>query len=334
MSKPKLVILFDVPHQSPTLVESDYKRLCEYCEVQWLDQAGKLDPSRLAEVLSDAEVVITGWASPRLTPEILDSAKRLRLVAHAAGSVRGVIDESFFGRGIMITNAATVMAPPVAELALLLAMAGLRRLGEVIRLGDHTHDWATAKVWPNGSLWYSTVGLVGLGEIGRVAARLFGAFQCRVLGCDVRFTPAQMRKLGAEPVELNELMRRSRIVSLHAPDIPQNYRMIGAEQLALMRDGAVLVNTARGRLVDTDALVEQLRSGRIAAGLDVTDPEPLPPEHPLWQLPNCIITCHSAGPTADRQADMGRAAVDNVIALMTNKPLQGLIDAERFKTMA
>jgi phosphoglycerate dehydrogenase-like enzyme len=145
--------------------------------------------------------------------------------------------------------------------------------------------------------------------VGRRLLELLRPFDFGVLLHDPYATPHEAAALGAEPVPLETLLSRSDIVTLHAPDLPGTYRMLDAARLSLLRDGAVLINTSRGALVDPDALTGELVSGRLSAILDVTEPEPLPADSPLYRLPNVVLTPHIAGSLGNELERLGRTVV-------------------------
>src|SRR5699024_7577905 len=157
-----------------------------------------------------------------------------------------------------------------------------------------------------------TVGIVGASTTGRLTVELLGTMDVDVLVYDPYLTEADARRLGVQRVSLMKLMTQAGVVSVHAPELPQTRHMIGAAELAALADGATLINTARRSVVDTTALVAEVQTGRISAHLDVTDPEPLPPDHPLWDLPNVLLTPHIAGSMGNELHRLGNAAVAEV----------------------
>jgi phosphoglycerate dehydrogenase-like enzyme len=276
--------------------ESDRARLDAVASVAAGPPLANFEDERARELLHDADVLLTHWGAPRIDGAALDRAPSLRLVAHGAGTVRDLVTPAVFERGITVTTAAQANARPVAEYTLamiLLAMKGVPDARERFRGGaDHlllTHTLADV-----GNA-RARVGLIGASRVGRLVIELLRPFELDVAVFDPYLGDAGARALGVANVDLDELVSTSRVVSIHAPDLPATRHMIGAPQLARMRDHATLINTARGRLVDHDALERELVSGRLFAVLDVTDPEPLPRSSPLWELPNVYLTPHVAG---------------------------------------
>jgi phosphoglycerate dehydrogenase-like enzyme len=172
----------------------------------------------------------------------------------------------------------------------------------------------------DGGLAARPVGIVGASTTGRMTIELLHSYDVDIAVYDPYLPHDEARELGVRKQELDELMAACPVVSIHAPDTAETRRMIDARRLALLPDGATLINMARGALVDTEALVEQLRTRRIEAILDVTDPEPLPPDHPLWELPNVLLTPHVAGSMGNELLRLGDAAVTEVERLAAGLP--------------
>ncbi|MFE5295938.1 hydroxyacid dehydrogenase [Streptomyces sp. NPDC056632] len=271
-----------------------------------------------AAALAEAELLLTCWGATPLTPEVLDRAPRLRAVVHAAGSVKHHITDACWARGIQVTSAAAANALPVAEYTLAaILLAGKRVLRSARQYAELRTDqaWiAESASWGN---YRRTVGIVGASRIGRRVLDLLRPFDLQVLLHDPYVTAAPP---GVELVGLDELCARSTIVSVHAPQLPATYRMIGASQLAAMPDGATLINTARGSLVDEGALLPHLRSGRLHAVLDVTDPELPTPDSPLYELPNVLLTPHVAGSLGNELHRMADQALEEVARYARGEP--------------
>lgn len=276
------------------------------------------DPAHAAD-LAETEVLITSWGAPRLDAARLERMPRLRAVLHAAGSVRELISDDVWARGIRVTSAAEANAAPVAEFALAaILFAGKRALMHVRAPRDE--GWSA---WADRSIGNvdRTIGIVGFSRIGRRVVELLRPFDgLRVLVSDPFADPAAVTAAGAEPVALDEMLPQADVLSLHAPSLPSTRHMIAARELAALPDGATLVNTARGALVDHDALLAECRTGRLDAVLDVTDPEPLPPEAELRALPNVVITPHLAGSLGTETRRLADAALDELAAYAAGAP--------------
>jgi phosphoglycerate dehydrogenase-like enzyme len=169
---------------------------------------------------------------------------------------------------------------------------------------------------------------VSASKIGRRVLELLRPFDFTVLLHDPYVDEAEAAALGARLVEIDELVARADVVSVHAPDLPETEHLINAERLALMRDGTVVVNTSRGRLVDTDALTDELLNGRLSAVIDVTHPEPLPAHSPLYDLPNVFLTPHVAGSHGNELSRMGLFMVEEAERYVAGEPLLHRVDPE------
>jgi phosphoglycerate dehydrogenase-like enzyme len=283
--------------------------------------------------LSTTDVLLTGWGCPRLDAAFLGRAPRLAAVIHAAGTVKGHVGPEVWQRGIAVSSAADANAAPVVEFTLATVwLAARRTLGAAAdyRAG-HFPDYRQRR-GADGAV----VGVIGASRIGRgVIARLRAApAGFRVLLADPYVSAAEAAALGAELVDPDELCRRSDIVTVHAPDLPETHHLLDARRLRLLQDGAAVINTARGRLIDTEALTEQCATGRIDAYLDVTDPEPLPPDHPLRALPHVLITPHIAGCQGTEVRRLGAYAVDEVERWVKGEALLGAVRAEELARIA
>jgi phosphoglycerate dehydrogenase-like enzyme len=271
------------------------------------------------EVLAAADVLLGHWGCALLDAAFLDRAPRLRMLAYAAGTLREVTTPETFARLDRVTSGAAANAVPVAEYtvaAILWANKGAFLERERLRGVEVP---ATKRRHPVGN-WAKRIGLVGASHVGRAVIDLLAPYRCEVLIADPYLGDEQAERLGVRRVDLDELLATSDIVSLHAPALPSTERMIGAAQLASMIDGATLVNTARGVLVDHDALAAELASGRISAVLDVTDPEPLPADHPLLALPNCVVTPHLAGSQGTELSRLAELVIDEIARFAAGEP--------------
>jgi glyoxylate reductase len=250
-------------------------------------------------------------AVARIGADELDLLPDLRLVANYGVGYDTVDVAACRERGIAVTNTPGVLDAAVADLTVALILACRRHLvlsDRFVREQRWQRSWARPELLGH-DLGGSTLGLVGMGRIGSEVARRTEAFGMHVV---------HHRRSGGLP--LDELLRTADVVSLHVPLTPETHGLVSRERLALLRDGATLVNTARGAIVDEEALVDELVSGRISAGLDVFTSEPHVPER-LLGLPNVVLTPHVASATVETRAAMTRVLVDNVLAFLRGEPL-------------
>jgi phosphoglycerate dehydrogenase-like enzyme len=263
--------------------------------------------------LSDVELLITGWGCAPLTADVLAAAPKLRAIVHTAGTVRHHVTEECWERDIAVSSAAAANAVPVAEYAVAMILLAGKRVPEIVRRFRRERvqqDWNA--LFPEAGNYRATVGLLGASLIGRRVAELLRPFDLEVLLHDPYVADDEVRALGAEPVGLDELFARGGVVSLHAPLLPSTRGMVDGRLLGLMRDGATLLNTARGGLVDDAALEHELLSGRLRAVLDVTTQEPLPAGSPLWGCDGVLLTPHVAGSKGNELRRLADAAAAEV----------------------
>ena len=289
------------------------------------------DTEAVSREIEDCEILVS-W---KLAPELFPRCRKLRWIHSPAAGVTQLLGSELVESDVIVTNATTVHAIPVAEQAIALLFALARRLPDCFRY-QAERRWGQLESWEqpgrlptevNGM----TLGLVGLGSIGREVAARAKALGMRVAA--VKRDPAR----GADcadrvysPQQLPLLLQESDYVVLAAPDTLETRHLIGEAALRHMKPTAFLINVARGSLVDTEALVRALEAGTIAgAALDVTDPEPLPPEHPLWKLPNVIIIPHLAGATDRYWQRQTELLQENLRRYLAGEPLLNLVDKKR-----
>jgi phosphoglycerate dehydrogenase-like enzyme len=297
-------------------------------EATFAPQFGTLGEAEYAGLFNGMDAVVTGWGVRGFPDDLLERAPELRIIAHAAGSVR-FIPRNLLEHGIVVTTAKGAIAPTVGEMCLLLAIAGLRRLRMYERDRDGRPAWQHPGR-PQASLFDKRVGLVGFGDTAREFRALLEPFRCPVSACDPYVEPEQAAECRVELRDLESLLRESDVVSLHVPGLPETRHMIGKDQLRLIRDGAVLINTARGAVIDTDALTAEAASGRFQVGLDVSEPEPLPEGHPLWSLPNVTVHPHIAGPTRDHLPNLLATALRNLKAFFEGQTPPNPVSIETY----
>ncbi|MFP3987168.1 hydroxyacid dehydrogenase [Streptomyces sp. E11-3] len=288
---------------------------------------GDRDPVQRGR-LYEADVLLTGWGCPPLDAAALGRMPRLRAVVHAAGSVKHHVTDACWERGIEVSTAAAANALPVAEYTLAAILFANKRVLE----GAHAYrERRGGRVnliggFPSVGNYRRTVGLVGASRIGRRVMELLRPFDLTVLVHDPYLDAAEAHALGVRLVDLDELVRRSDVVSLHAPALPATRRLFDAARLARMPDGATLINTARGALVDTAALTEELTAGRLHAVLDHTDPEVLPADSPLYDLPNVLLTPHLAGSIGGELHRLADAAAEEIERYAQGLPFRHRVD--------
>ncbi len=284
-----------------------------------LDDVEIVPLAELAERRPGVQAFVAG--NETVDDRLLDLLPDLVLVANYGVGYDRVDVAACTRRGVVVTNTPGVLDAATADLALALLLAARRKVVEgdrQVRRGGWKEGWAAAVLAEE--LTGSTLGIVGLGRIGEAVARRARGFELRILYTKRERLPAEReRELSAEFRELDDLLAESDAVSLHVPRTPETEGLLDARRLALLREGAVLVNTARGEVVDEAALVRELVSGRIRAGLDVFAHEPHVPEE-LLALENVVLTPHLGSATTAARHAMTRLVVDNVLAVAAGRP--------------
>ena len=321
--RPKLSFAYDPQKTRHVFDKEAMARLGACCDILSPEPLTGFASGEARALLAQTEILVTGWGCPVLTPEALRAAPALRLVAHAAGTVKFTIDPTAYAAGIRVTHAAEANAVPVAEFtlaAILFANKRIFELRDLYRADPSRRTSYELMDRPIGN-FRRTVGLVGASRIGRKVAAMLQGFAFDVLLYDPFVQPDDPIARQVELVDLDTLMARSDVVSIHAPSLPTTRGMIGARQLKLMPDGAAFINTARGALVDETALLAELQTGRIQAIVDVTDPEIPPADSPFFSLPNVFLTPHVAGAIGTERSRLGLMAVEEVERFVRGEPM-------------
>jgi glyoxylate reductase len=295
--------------------EAGLRMVREACDVRMWE--GGLPPPKdvVLRKVADCDGLLCLLTEP-IDAQVIATGERLRVISQFAVGVDNIDLEVATARGIPVGHTPGVLTEATADMTFALLMAAARRIPEGIEK-VRAGEWRTWE--PMGLLgadvWGATLGIVGLGRIGTAVARRARGFRMRVLYYDPTCRPDLEEELGLECVDLGTLLARSDYVSLHCPLIPETHHLIDERALRRMKPTAILVNAARGPVVDADALVRALQKGWIArAALDVTDPEPIPADHPLTALPNCIVVPHIASATVTARERMATMAAENLLA--------------------
>lgn len=321
MSRPKIFITRLIPAPGLKLLES-------ICDADiWIDE---LPPSRevMLERVQGTDGIIS-LLTDKIDAEMMDTAgPQLKVISNYAVGFDNIDIAAATQRGIAVGNTPGVLTGATADFTFTLLMAAARRLVEAERYA-RAGRWKTwgPSILLGIDLTGATLGLIGFGRIGQAVARRAAGFDMRVLFHDPTTGPVE--GIDAEPVDLDTLLRESDFVSLHAPLTPQTRGLINAETLAKMKPGAILVNTARGAMIDQQALYEALESKHLfAAAVDVTDPEPLPPDHPLYTLDNLIIAPHIASAGIKTREKMSVMAAENLLAGLNGERLPNCVNPQ------
>ena len=331
MTRPNVLVLASDVLFQHFFTEMSLEKLGEVSS--WSRTSLRDDSSQLRSEIANADVLMTTWHSPFITADMLGQNSRVKLIAHCGGEVKSRVAEDVF-ETVTITNAADPMARGVAEMALALTLTLVRRIPDYAAEMRNGVSRTNEYVSEGETLYGRRVGIVGFGRIGCAVARLL-----KPLGVDVFVTDPYAKAdvvaaYDSKLVELHELLSRCSVVVLCAALTQETRGMFDKHRLSLMGDGSYLINVARGGLIDAEALLDELRSGRITAALDVTDPlEPLPPDHELRKLPNVILTPHIAAGGIEMRREIGALAVEEVIRFARGEPLLNRVTREMLATM-
>lgn len=301
-----------------------------------LDLPQGVSPAEHARELEQVELLFTSWGAPRLTAETLALMPRLKAVFYAAGSVRSTVTDAFWERDIPICSAASLNAIPVAEYTFAQIILCLKQSFHLARMTRQERAYANRSglAAPLGT-YGATIGLVSMGEIARQLLERLRTLDVSVQVYDPYLSPEKAEATGVSLVSLEELFATSDVVSVHAPWLPETVGMITGELLGRLKPGAAFINTARGAVVDEIALGKVLaQRPDLQAILDVTYPEPPPPESPLYTLPNVFLTPHIAGSLDRECARMGDAMVEEARRFLKSQPLTLRVTPEIYARMA
>lgn len=325
--KPRVFVARQIPEEGLQLIKT-------YYEVEVWDRYTPPPREILLSKVSRVDALVT-LLTDRIDREVLDSALRLRIIAQYAVGYDNIDVDYATRKGVYVTNTPGVLTDATADLAWALLLAASRRIVEADKFVRSGEYWRTGTGWhPLMMLGYhvsgKTLGIIGMGRIGQAVARRAKGFNMRILYYQRHKLPGELEKeLGAEYVDLETLLRESDFVTIHVPLTKETYHMIGESELKMMKKTAILVNTARGAVVDEQALVKALKEGWIAgAGLDVFEREPLPPESPLTELNNVVLAPHIGSATRETRAAMAELVAHNLIAFYRGEVPPNLVNKE------
>ncbi|MER2598881.1 MAG: D-glycerate dehydrogenase [Caldilineales bacterium] len=313
--KPKVLITRRVP-------QAGIDRVAEVCDIELWDSDLPIPREVLLQKVADKDGLYC-LLTERINDELLDAAPNLKVVSQMAVGFDNIDVPACTSRGIPVGNTPGVLTETTADFTWALLMSAARRIVEgveYVRAGKWVTWGPLLLLGPD--LYGATIGIVGMGRIGQAVARRAMGFGMRILYHDAFEIPGVAEEFGATRVDMDTLLAESDFVTLHVNLTPETHHMINAAALRAMKPTAILVNAARGPVVDHDALVEALRTGEIAyAALDVTEPEPLPADHPLVHMPNCIVVPHIASASIATRTKMALMAAENLIAGVQGQPL-------------
>ncbi len=328
----KIAILMDAPLRQTLFTKKAIGELSQLGEIVY-NESTTIDKASLIELVKGADVAVTSWGVPTFDEDVLDACPDLKLITHAAGSVKSIVSDEMYSRGIKISSGARALSEGVSDTALGLTICACKNifaLSSGTKNGNWIDDYTSVTEMND-----ITIGVVGAGFAGRRYIELLQAFNLEVLVFDPIMTKEDAQKIGAKKVELDELLKSSDVVSIHAPELESTKNMFNANTLAKMRDNSILINTARGSIIDECALIDALKDGKFKyVCLDVTDPEPPAQDSELRKFENCIITPHIAGCANNGKFKLGTHVVAEIQHFVADEPLIAEITKEMLDTIA
>ncbi|MBO3803976.1 MAG: hydroxyacid dehydrogenase [Candidatus Brockarchaeota archaeon] len=340
MPKPRILYLPTRSHTDLVFQPETFKLLLESFEVKVNDRGEDYTTEQVAREIEHYDGLVTGWGTPPLDGSVFERAKKLRIIAHSAGSVKYMLSKDVVRRyvvpmGICVFSANEAIAYNVAESTIGYMIMASRRFMEHALAVRHKKAWRDPSIpWNGQFLSGSSVGVVGASKVGRHVIRLLKPFDVKIFVYDPYLPELEAEKLGVTKAGLDEVFSRCDILTIHAPSTEETFHMVGERQLALMKDGALLVNTSRGSVIDHQALLAKCREGRIRVVLDVTDPEPLPPDSPLRLLENVIITPHISGAGYYGYHKIGSSTLQALLDFFAGRKVEGEVSFQNYDVLA
>ncbi len=329
----KIVVLVNEEFRGRVFSEKYYENLRAFGEVKVYDRKDFSDMEYTVEFVKGATVIVTSWDSPKIDKEILDVCPNLKAVIHGAGSVKPIASDEFIARKIRITNSAVAIGEGVAESALGFAISASK--------GFYQLNADTAKgLWQENikttvkDFYDIQVGVISGGFVGRHMVKLLQNFHVDVVLYDPILTAEQIAEMGAKKVSLEELLSTSDVISIHAPSIPATENMLNKDNLPLIKDGAILINTARGAIINEEALIEELKKGRFFACLDVTAVEPAPKDNPLRNMDNVVLTPHIAGTATNGLRRVALHVCEEIGRLVNGEKMRTEVNLDNLSKLA
>ncbi len=324
--KPLVLMTHDLPSDWIDNSLDDYKVILGDNDQRGIDD-------KLEKYLPEASGIICLLDDP-ITTTVINRAPNLKVISNMAVGTDNIDVKTCTSRGIPVGHTPGVLTDGTADLTIALLLSVSRQLAAAnqdAKAGKWSNWEPTG--WLGRDLKDSTVGIIGLGKIGTAVAERLKPFGCNLIFTNRRSLPEQEKYLNATQVDLDELLSNSDFICLHVPLTKDTIGLIDKEAFAKMKSNSILINAARGPVVDTDALYNALKNNQIlAAGLDVTDPEPLPPDHPLYQLPNCFITPHIGSATVNTRRIMAGIAIRNLKTGIQGEQLPYCVNPEIYSS--
>ncbi len=334
----KVAILVEKELAYSIFREKDLAFLSTFATFNPIDELPeKITPEFMEAQLPDADACITCWRTPTFSKELLDKNPKLRFIMHGAGAVRNLVCPEFWTmQGRHISSNAPVIAEDVAQTTLALILASLKQMWAFNAM-THAGGWKGGEhgTFTTKRLDEMNVGIVGCSLVGKEVIKILRPFNCHLRVWDPYLSPLEAEILHVEQMELDELIATSDVLTMHAPANPDCKNILNAKNIPLIKDGALLVNTARGLEIEEEALIRELKTGRFFACLDVTSPEPPAVDNPLRGMDNVVLTPHIAGGhTIQGRKMLGRNTIKEVYNYLTKGLIAYEVRGEMLEHMA
>ena len=328
MKKPIIAVTIGKVYYDRMFNKKSWDALKRFAQI--IEHDGQFEATKedLISLLVEADAVITGWDVAPLDNDVIAAAPRLKAMAHMGGSIARYTSDALWDRGIHVFSTASALGQGVAETTLGMIITGMKRIPTLVhqvRSGLWREEDSIA--WPPREIHGKTIGIVAASNVGRHLIRMLQVFSVDILVYDPFLSTQDAAALGVTSVGMEELAERSDIITFHAPSKPETRHILSRKLMQVMKDDALIVNTARGVLIDEIALIEELEKGRFYAFLDVTDPEPPAADSPLRRLDNVAIVPHIAGCIQDC-SQLSELAVENLRRFFAGELLQNRITRE------
>ncbi len=330
-----LITIPDNPFRKLIFKENIIKKFEALGTVIWNEGTQPFSNEELKERLKTADACITSWGKNKITYEMIKGSP-LKFIGHIGGGVHGLVEREIFDTNIKIVSGNPAFARTLAEYALmLLLMAARKAYDRIYALRTHPE---VKDMWGQNTLVDGIngkrIGILGLGEVSKRLIRMLKGFDVDIWVCDDYCTKEQEKELGFMLVSLEQLVAGCDAITIHHTLTEKTLGLLDADMIKKMRAGAILVNTARGEIVDEDALILELQTGRISAALDVYRKEPLPPEHPFLRMSNVIALPHMGGKTYECREEMLRIILEDLKRLINKEDLLYAITKEQYDRMS
>jgi phosphoglycerate dehydrogenase-like enzyme len=340
MSKPRILYLPTPSHTRLVFLPDTFENFIRSFDVKVNSKESNYTTEQVAQEIENYEGLVTGWGTPPLDGSVFERAKKLKIIAHSAGSVKfmlskEVVSKYVVPRGICVFSANEAIAYNVAESTIGYMIMASRRFMEHALAVRLKKAWREPSIpWNGQFLSGSNVGIVGASKVGRQVIRLLKPFDTRIFVYDPYLSELDAEALGVKKVGLDDVFSKCDIITIHAPSTEETFHMVGEKQFALMKDGALLINTSRGSVIDHRALLAKCREGKIRVVLDVTDPEPLPPDSPLRELENVIITPHISGAGYYGYYKIGSSTLQALLDFFAGRKVSGEVSFQNYDALA